>query len=185
MVEMSGFMNLIKCENNHYYDSEKFLSCPHCANRVAEPDTIDILGTNQHRILTDPPDAHAESAITSEILGRTVGWLVCINGNMTGESFILREGDNTIGRAANMDISLPYEPTVSRDRHAIISYDSLRNSFVLHSPEHMEHVLCNNKNIQNRRTLKDHDVITLGDCSLLFVALCDAHFRWPEKEINA
>lgn len=177
-------MNLIKCENNHYYDSEKFLSCPHCANRVAKPDIQDILGVNQNQVHTDPPDAHTESAASREILGRTVGWLVCIDGNMVGESFILREGDNTIGRAANMDVSLPYEPTVSRDRHAIISYDLFRNSFVLHSSAHMERILCNNKNIQNRKTLKNHDVITLGDCSLLFVALCDAHFRWPEKEIN-
>lgn len=178
-------MNLIKCENNHYYDSEKFLSCPHCANQVAEPNIGDIEGTTQHRVPTVPSDAYAETAASGRILGRTVGWLVCIDGKMTGDSFILREGDNTIGRAANMDVSLPYEPTVSRDRHAIITYDSLRNSFVLHSSEHQEHILCNNKNIRNRRTLKDHDVITLGDCSLLFVALCNAHFRWPEKAINA
>lgn len=178
-------MNLIKCKNNHYYDSEKFLSCPHCANQVAEPDIGDIEGANQHRVPTVPSDAYAETAASGRILGRTVGWLVCIDGKMTGDSFILREGDNTIGRAANMDISLPYEPTVSRDRHAIITYDPLHNSFVLHSSGHQEHILCNNKNIRNRRTLKDHDVITLGDCSLLFVALCNTHFRWPEKAINS
>lgn len=178
-------MNLIKCENNHYYDSDKFLSCPHCANQVAQANIDDILGSYQRDIHTDPPDEFAVTCEAGRILGRTVGWLVCIDGNMTGESFILREGDNTIGRAANMDISLSLEPTVSRDRHAILSYDTLRNSYVLHSSGQQEHILCNNKAIQNRRTLNDRDVITLGNCSLLFIALCDAHFRWPEKDTNA
>lgn len=175
-------MNLIKCENNHFYDSEKFLTCPHCANRVAMPDVNDILGKNQNRIQTSPPNDENEYAASKEILGKTVGWLVCIDGIMLGESFVLREGDNCIGRASNMDISLLYETTVSRDKHAIITYNSAHNSFILHSPEHMGQILYNNKNIKKQKTLKSYDIITLGNCSLLFIALCDNRFRWAEKK---
>lgn len=175
-------MNLIKCKNNHFYDSEKFLSCPHCANRVAESDIEDILGKGQNHIRTIPPDEEADRNHVEKVLGKTVGWLVCIDGVMLGESFTLREGDNCIGRAANMDVALLHEPTVSRDRHAIITYDSFRNSFVLHSPEHIRQVLYNSKNIKSRKTLKSHDIITLGNCSLLFVPLCDTHFCWSEEE---
>ncbi len=175
-------MNLIKCENNHFYDSEKFLSCPHCANKVAEPTVRDILGEEQKAVCTDPPEMYTALDPSKITTKKTVGWLVCISGNMLGESFILREGDNRIGRAASMDVSLAYEPTVSRDRHAIITYDSAHNSFVLRTSEHEGQILCNNKIIKNRKTIKNRDIITLGDCSLLFVALCGADFRWGENQ---
>lgn len=177
-------MNLIKCKNGHFYDSEKFLSCPHCANKVAEPTITDILGKEQGAVCTDPPEMYAAFDSSKTTTKKTVGWLVCISGHMLGESFILREGDNRIGRAPGMDISLPYEPTVSRDRHAIITYNAARNSFVLHTSEHEEQILCNNKKIKNRKTIKSHDIITLGDCSLLFVALCGADFRWGENQMT-
>lgn len=175
-------MNLIKCKNDHFYDSEKFLSCPHCANRVAEQTVKDILGVKQNVVCTDPPEMYTAFNFSKTTTKKTVGWLVCISGHMRGESFILREGDNRIGRAASMDVSLAYEPTVSRDRHAIITYDSVRNSFVLHTSEHEEQIFCNNKKIKNRKSMKNRDIITLGDCSLLFVALCGADFRWGENQ---
>lgn len=175
-------MNLIKCKNNHFYDSEKFLSCPHCANKVAEPTIKDILGEEQSAVCTDPPEMRPSFDSSNATTKKTVGWLVCISGNMLGESFILREGDNRIGRATSMDICLSYEPTVSRDRHAIITYNSARNAFVLHSSEHEEQILCNHKKIKNRKTIKNHDIITLGDCSLLFVALCGPDFCWGEDQ---
>ena len=195
-------MKLVKCENDHFYDADKFLSCPHCANRIAEPEVKDLMGTNQGRIPTLPsdgtcadrmdsditdfaatsPGGAAVSKCPSAVLGKTVGWLVCIDGLMRGESFVLREGDNCIGRAGNMDVPLLCEPTVSRNRHAVITYDAVHNSFLLHSPEKIDKILLNEKSIKKPKTLKNHDVITLGDCSLLFVALCGASFRWNEGE---
>lgn len=187
-------MKLVKCEKGHAYDAEKFLSCPHCVNCIAEPEVKDIMGKEQEKVPTIPsggagmaPDAGGSVCqdgvpeYRRKVLGKTVGWLVCINGGMTGESFILREGDNCIGRADYMDVALTCEPTVSRNRHAIITYDPVRNSFLLHSPENMEQILLNDKSMKKPKTLKPHDVITLGDCSLLFVALCGAGFRWKEE----
>lgn len=174
-------MNLVKCEEGHFYDADKFLSCPHCANRIAEPEVDDFLGEKQRQVPTLPSDRDDVRGYRKAVLAKTVGWLVCIDGVMFGESFVLREGDNCIGRAENMDVPLTCEPTVSRNRHAIITYDRTRNSFLLHSPENMDRVLCNDKSMKKPKTLKNHDVITLGDCSLLFVALCDASFRWKEE----
>lgn len=171
-------MNLIKCENEHFYDADKFLSCPHCSNQIAR--VHDQIGANQKqgKIDTKPPDTQTEEPIRENFLGKTVGWLVCVEGCVSGESFTLREGNNYIGRAAHMDISLIYEPTVSREKHAVITYDSADNSFSLSSPEHSDRTFCNGKAVYEKKVLKNRDFITLGDCSLLFVALCNSSFHW-------
>lgn len=178
-------MNLIKCENGHFYDSDKFLSCPHCANQIAETEDRNISCANQNRIDTETPDSQNREYNEKMILGKTVGWLVCIEGAVPGESFILREGENCIGRTANMDIALLYEPTVSREKHAIITYDSLQNHCILHSPAHADRTHCNGRSLTSARILRDRDIITLGDCSLLFVPLCNSSFHWPSQEIES
>ncbi len=173
-------MDLIKCENNHFYDSEKFISCPHCANQIAGVAVNDIMGTEQNQVATAIPSSGQHATFNTN--GNTVGWLVCVEGSMRGESFVLREGDNYIGRAANMDIALLYEPTVSREKHAIISYDSAKNACILYSPEHHDQTFCNNKEVKTKRTLKNRDFISLGECSFLFIAFCNASFRWTTDE---
>lgn len=34
-------MNLSRCENGHFFDKEKFVSCPHCANGAGRPEAND------------------------------------------------------------------------------------------------------------------------------------------------
>lgn len=171
-------MNLTKCENGHFFDDEKFLSCPHCANQMAGANVNDLLGKEQKEISTAIPQPQNLSGYQQLVRGKTVGWLVCIEGTMLGESFVLREGDNYIGRAANMDIALLYEPSVSREKHAIISYDSSRNCCVLYSPEHKDQTFCNAKKVKTKKSLKNRDLITFGDASFLFIPLCNSSFSW-------
>lgn len=33
-------MNLCRCENGHFYDREKYASCPHCANGLSTDDSV-------------------------------------------------------------------------------------------------------------------------------------------------
>lgn len=171
-------MNLTKCKSNHFYDSDKFPSCPHCANQVAGVQIEDILGKNQNQVPTAMPHSGNLQEYHRLTYGKTVGWLVCIEGTMIGESFCLREGDNFIGRAANMDVALIYETTVSREKHAVISYDPEKNVCVLYSPNHQEQTFCNAKKVKTKRTLKNRDVITLGNCSFIFVPFCNSSFSW-------
>ena len=49
-------MNLVKCDNEHFYDSDKFDSCPHCENLKANVKTSDLLGKNQKKVETVIPD---------------------------------------------------------------------------------------------------------------------------------
>lgn len=175
-------MILIKCENGHFYDTEKFLSCPHCSNEQAGIKPENLLGQNQHDIDTVPrPLNYPGSAWANR---KTVGWLVCISGAVPGESFCLREGENHIGRAANMDVALLYEPTVSRQTHAVITFNQEKNACILY-PQNSVRIFCNDRIVKTKRTLKNRDVITLGTCVLVYVAFCGTAFSWnqelPEK----
>ena len=172
-------MNLIKCENGHFFDAEKFLSCPHCSNEQAGIKAENLLGEEQHAISTAiPQDTDQPShALTQR---KTAGWLVCISGTVSGESFCLREGENHIGRTANMDIALLYEPTISRKTHAVITYKPEQNSCILY-PKNSAQTFCNGRVVKTKRTLKNWDVITLGTCTLVFIAFCGKGFSWDKQ----
>ena len=49
-------MNLVKCDNAHFYDADKFDSCPHCANLSANVSASDLLGKHQKQVETVIPD---------------------------------------------------------------------------------------------------------------------------------
>lgn len=169
-------MNLIKCEKNHFYDAEKFPSCPHCSNEQAGIKAEKLLGQNQHDINTAKPQ-DAQYPDNTPTRRKTVGWLVCISGTVLGESFCLREGENHIGRAANMDIALLYEPTVSRKTHAIIVYEPNQQSCIFY-PQQSSQTLCNGHTVQNKRILKNQDILTFGTCTFIYIALCGKTFSW-------
>ncbi len=171
-------MKLTKCNNNHYYDTDKFLSCPHCANQQTGIPTEELLGQNQESIITQIPQAQDLSSYCQMSSRKTVGWLVCVKGSMVGESFVLKEGDNFIGRAGNMDIALIYEPSVSKENHALITYDSIKKSFLLQTASKDNLILCNNKTLKNTKSLRSRDIITLGSCILVFIPFCNASFSW-------
>lgn len=166
------------CENGHYYDSSKFPSCPHCTNALAGIPDDRLLGMNQTLVSSAIPDRERLDKYRSQVERATVGWLTCIEGNMFGESFVLREGDNHIGRARNMDVSLCYESSVSRKNHAILSYDSEKNRYTLHTMDSENLVFCNSRRVKKVKTLKSRDILILGHCALIFVPLCDNSFQW-------
>lgn len=174
-------MKLTRCKNNHFFDADKFLSCPHCANQQAGISADHLMGQNQEHVITAIPQLQELSSYKQITPRKTVGWLVCIKGSMIGESFVLREGDNHIGRAGNMDVALIYEPSVSKENHAMISYDSSEKNFFLLSDSKENRTLCNNKHLKNKKTLRSRDIITLGSCLLMFIPFCSSSFSWEES----
>lgn len=175
-------MKLTKCKNNHYYDGNKFPSCPHCINQKAAPRFSGILGLQQKKIPTKSPLLSEEIHYPALSQNNTVGWLVCLSGQMKGESFSLREGENRIGRSSNMDVSLFKEPSISRDTHAIISYSSDQNQFTLSAPNYSAALCCNGVPLKEPCFLSSKDQLQLGNCRLLFVPLCDETFNWKQYE---
>lgn len=110
-----------------------------------------------------------------------VGWLVCTQGGVRGQSFNLRGGINTIGRSAQMDISIPGDLTISSENHAKVTYSARNNRFQLVPGESRNIVYCNGEEVLAPLVLHAYDVIDFGQTKLLFVPLCCEQFSWQEE----
>lgn len=168
-------MKLTKCPNNHYYNADKLPYCPHCIHIETGVPIENLSGTDQADIGTE--SVHIIDGANT-LQRKTVGWLVCIEGNMLGESFILYDGDNYIGRSPNMNVCLSKEPTVSRENHACITYDKETKALALIPGSSEQPILLNDILLTGSQPLQDRNLIQLGDCVLLFVALCNNDFTW-------
>ena len=170
-------MQLIKCENGHIYNAEKFRSCPHCSKlEPAGHEMADTFGKNQADIETALADKMSVSEINSFVVKKTVGLLVVMEGEMRGTGFLVKEGSNSIGRSSNMDIALTMEPTVSRKQHAVIEYAD--GEYILHSVDDEKVILVNGDIVKTDVILSDRDSIRLGDCCLTFI---EAGSIWTEE----
>ena len=97
---------------------------------------------------------------------------------MQGEGFFLVEGQNDIGRGANLEVVLSKELTVSRKAQACILYDKKENRFYLTAEEGRKEVLCNGKVVTKKIPLVNESEIQIGQCVLRFVAFCNSNFMW-------
>lgn len=111
-----------------------------------------------------------------------VGWLVCVEGKHYGEDFRIRMGRNFIGRGNNMDIVLPNDNSISREKHSIIVYEPQENMYVLLAGESKELSYLNGQVVLSPQLLKPYDKIKLGNTVLMFVPLCGDDFVWKAEE---
>jgi hypothetical protein len=117
--------------------------------------------------------AHLGSAVDP-----VVGWLACVDGPDKGRDWRLVSGRNAIGRADGMPVRLASDTSVSRDRHAVVSFDPRRRSFSLAPGEGSGLVYCNGQEVVMPVTLVPLDRIELGASTLVFVPLVGANFSW-------
>lgn len=107
-----------------------------------------------------------------------VGWLVCISGKSKGLDYKIHSDNNFIGRSKSMDICISDDNTISRENHAIISFDTKYNKFYFSPGEGRAIVRINEKSIFSTIELNDYDVIEIGETVLMFVSFCSDKFRW-------
>ena len=110
-----------------------------------------------------------------------VGFLICISGPHRGADYKLVGGRNFIGRAAAMDVALVDDDTVSRESHALVTYDVKHNSFSLSPGQSRGITYCNDEQVEMVRPLNAYDVIEVGKSQLLFLPLCGEKFQWNEE----
>ena len=111
-----------------------------------------------------------------------VGWLVCIEGKQLGKAFELKNGKNFIGRSPQMDIVLEGDANVSRDRHAIVTYEPKGRAFFAQPGESRELFYVNGQVVLMNVVLQHKDVISVGKTQLMFVPLCGSDFSWDEMK---
>ena len=107
-----------------------------------------------------------------------VGWLVCVDGREKGRDYRIHADNNYIGRSDRMDVCVRGDETISRDNHAIISYDMVDNKYYFSPGDGRAIARLNDKAIFQTQELKKGDRITIGRTVFLFVPLCDEGFMW-------
>ena len=231
-------MNLVRCSKGHFYDGDRYQSCPHCgAGAGADQPTMAMndggkeepgvtiamagsgsgqdpenhLGTGDRPTVkksprpeenfgtaeaidlvqrqgTIPDDegktiSYYSQNITAPVMGEPVtGWLVCTKGKYFGHSFPLKSGRNFIGRGRSMDVALEGEPSVSRDRHAVVIYEPKERMFIAQPGDSRELFYVNDKVVLDNVTLKAYDQLSLGKVNLMLVPCCGKDFAWEDLE---
>ena len=107
-----------------------------------------------------------------------VGWLVCTEGSCYGRAFTLFAGKNFIGRDPSMDIRLTGDNAISRITHAIIIYEPIQRQFYAQPGESHSLFYVNEEVVLASMLLKDRDVISIGNTTLVFVPFCDENHGW-------
>ena len=207
-------MKVLKCQKGHFFDVEKYSSCPYCeggaatvsnsvpqftkedaeyAETVAANDGEDVTvayeeDRDREQTIayqwTPSADVNADAAadvpdfhIQEERFEPVVGWLVCVEGAERGRDYRLLAGRNYIGRSVDMDISIPDDQQLSRERHCSVIYDPRSFRFVV-LPGDSSLTMLNGETLNMPHDLKDGDVITCGSTKLCFIAYCREGRDW-------
>lgn len=139
--------------------------------------------SNPISVANDDDDNRTVAIIHKDMgVDPVVGWLVCLNNSQKGRDYRIHSDNNYVGRSEKMDVCIRGDETISRDNHAIISYDSRDNIFYFSPGDGRSIVRVNDKAVFNTVELKAYDVITIGKTNLLFIPLCTDKFEWSAAE---
>lgn len=121
---------------------------------------------------TDPATPAAEP------FSPVVGWLVCVDGPNRGKDYRLHVAKNFIGRDSSMDVALPGDAEVSRERHAEVIFEPESRTFWLKPGDSSGLVYLNGAMQMAPVQMRPRDIIKLGGTRLMLVPLVDASFDW-------
>jgi len=181
-----------RCPSGHFFDPAKHTNCPHCG--VEGLDIGPTRGKSSSTLGVTVPVVDSKTLPTAgwpENEGVTVGyykqriglepvvgWLVCVEGPDRGRDYRIRSQRNFIGRDPRMDICLAGDPQVSRENHAVVSYDPRNNGFKLAPGDSRSITYYNGQSLDLPTELKPYDTIEVGASRLLFVPFCGDRYQW-------
>lgn len=134
-------------------------------------------------IMPAAADPHATVAMTESDMDylprvHARAFLVCVDGPMTGASFVFQENKAIIGRQKNYEIALFRDPSVSRSPHAIIKYDKDTLKYTVAPGDAEKRVSVNGAFISQEQQLGIYDILGIGQSRLLFIPVCSEKFAW-------
>lgn len=109
-----------------------------------------------------------------------VGWLVCIHGPHFGMAFNIYAGMNSIGRSKENKIVIAGDNAVSREKHALITYEPKHRQFYIKPGDSSGLTYVNDEYVTENKVLNARDQIELGGSHFIFVPLCSEDFSWEE-----
>jgi hypothetical protein len=107
-----------------------------------------------------------------------VGWLVCLEGPDRGRDFRLHSEKNFVGRAPNMDVCIPSDDAVSREKHGVIIFDPKKQVFWAVPGDSSGLVYVNSEIVHAPVQLKRDDIIEIGQSKLVLVPFCGERYSW-------
>ena len=110
-----------------------------------------------------------------------VGWLVCLEGPDRGRDFRLRSEKNFIGRSPLMDVCIPGDDTVSRERHGILVFDPKKQVFWALPGEAAGLVYLNGEIVHAPTQMQRDDILELGQTKLVLIPFCGDKYSWASK----
>ena len=106
-----------------------------------------------------------------------VGWLVCVEGKERGRDYRLLAGRNYVGRSVDMDVSIPDDQQLSREKHCSIIYDPRSFRFVL-LPGDSTLTMVNGAAQNAPCDINDGDIISCGSTKLCLIRFCKEGRDW-------
>lgn len=108
-----------------------------------------------------------------------VGYLICIAGEDYGRGFLLKSGNNSLGRSGEMDIVI-MDAKVSRDKQISVIYEPHKREFYVKPSENGALSYCNGELLLGAQKIYSHDVLEVGDTKLMLIPVCSEKFSWEE-----
>jgi len=124
------------------------------------------------------PGATKRLVAPDAVVDPVVGWLVCIAGADKGRDWRLHSERNFIGRGPSMDVSIGGDESISRDKHAILSFDPKRSEFWLQPGDSTGLVYLNGEAIYLPHQLRERGTIEIGSTTLVFLPFVSTGFQW-------
>lgn len=108
-----------------------------------------------------------------------VGWLVVIEGPGRGAALPIGYGNNRVGRSATEDIILDFgDGQISRENHAIITYDGKHRRFYIQQGAGRNLTHVDDELVMVPVEMKGGETVSMGDTKVRFVPFCGADFDW-------
>lgn len=117
-----------------------------------------------------------------------VGWLVCLDGPDRGRDFRLHGEKNFIGRAPHMDVCIPGDDTVSRERHGVVIFDPKKQVFWVLPGDASGLVYLNGEIVHSPTQIKRDDLLEIGQTKLVLIPFCGEQYSWnatPAQPVSA
>ena len=190
-------MEMRQCaQGGHYYDASIHPACPYCNQaNIGATMALDLGHTMPITGAASAGDGHTRAQGGVGDIGRTVaiikeemgidpvvGWLVCLDGSEKGRDYRIHTDNNFIGRSEKMDICVRGDDTISRENHAVISYDARDKVFYFTPGDGRSIVRLNDKGLFATSELQAYDIIEIGKTKLIFQPLCGNKFDWASDK---
>lgn len=189
-------VNMVRCSKcGSFYNEAVYNECPYCSgadsvNVVDRTAPVDASSATEpiHRTLPGNnyvrEDTRTVPVVKKQLdidIDPVVGWLVAVTGSEQGRDYKIHSDNNYIGRSEHMDITIQGDETISRDNHAIVTYDSRERIFYLTPGEGRSVIRLNGKASLQTAELKAYDRIEIGVTELVFIPLCSENFAWEDE----